>query len=132
MIELLERWFDHEPPSSPTVSFRIEEIKLFRYTFTLAPATEPVTRECMLVVDGAASQLPVENDEFVQDFAMGQVVSVSFVDTDMAGNTSEPTVMLTDAEIIDNVPPSAPNVTLSVAQLPDEQPEEPPTEEPTE
>ena len=115
------RWSDRTPPNPPIVSsVKKEQIMRFQYTFTLAAPSESVTRMATVTIDGVESQVTIENNQLVLDLNKDSVVSVSFVDTDTAGNSSEPTMVLEDVIIVDNVAPSAPNVTLDIIQLPDE------------
>ena len=89
----------------------------FEYTFKLAPATEQVTRKATIGVNGKVEIVVVENDQLVREFAINEVVDVSFFDEDPAGNPSKPTVVLQGKKIIDDVAPAAPGVEVCVKQV---------------
>ena len=94
----------------------------FKYVFSLAPPSEPVSRRVTTIVDGLETTEDVENDRFELIANRGDSISVSFVDVDAAGNESEPAVVFENYVVVDTVPPSIPSVTVQVEQLPDENP----------
>ena len=111
-------WFDRTSPDKPQLrSITREQIMKFRYKFTLAEPKEAVTRKATVVVNGVTEEIEVENSILTQDFEEGSTVSVSFTDTDSNGNESDPTNVLNELVITDNVPPMPPTVTLAVSQL---------------
>ena len=109
----------------------------FIYTFTLsAPSEANVRRMAHVTVnDGPENVTEVTGDQFELAVSLDDTISVSFTDTDSAGNASDPAVVFSGFVVTDTVPPNTPMVSVQVRQvsesdLPVEPPvETPPTEE---
>jgi len=89
----------------------------FEYTFKLAPATEQVTRKATIGVNGQVETVVVKDNQLIREFAINEVVDVSFFDVDAAGNPSTPTVVLQNKTMVDDVAPEAPGVEICVKQI---------------
>ena len=114
-------WRDRTPPIQPTLlSVEVRQVMKFLYSFALVAPKEPVTRRAVISVDGETTDASVVDNQLALEFTLGQLVTVTFIDKDAAGNESEPLVALDAVTIVDDVPPMRPEVALVVTQLPDE------------
>ena len=112
---------DRTPPNPPVLlSVEVRQVMRFLYSFAVVAPSEPVTRSAVISVDGETTTERLVDNQLAVEFTLGQLVTVTFVDTDAAGNDSEPLTAIDAFTIIDNVPPMRPEVALVVTQLPDE------------